>query len=78
MRNRSPTTLTIVRRYKNGKVTLRTVNWCATKKVYILRGPVTFVSITYQLKKRPRSKQEKQKIGRRGLRGLLRRILRPV
>lgn len=72
------TQVTYIRRDKNGNAKITTVGWKATRKVFVIRGPITFVSITYRRKKVPRRKPKGQKDGPKGIRGVLRRCLRSL
>lgn len=69
------TQVTYIKRDKNGNAKITTVGWKATRKVFTIRGPVTFVSVTYRRKDKPRRKPKRQKDGPKGIRGLLRRGL---
>lgn len=69
------TQVTYIRRDKNGNAKITTVGWKATRKVFVIKGPVTFVSVTYRRQNKPRSKPKRQKDGPQGIRGLLRRCL---
>lgn len=69
------TQITYIRRDKKGNAKITTVGWSAKREVFIIKGPITFVSVTYRRKNKPRRKPSRQKDGPKGIRGVLRRCL---
>lgn len=63
--------LTIIKRFKNGKVSIKTIGWTGKRETFVIPGEVTFISVTYRRQTPTRKSKKKPKARRKGIRRLL-------